>query len=216
VESADPFPITDAPEEGQAWMYSLSGEWFKCTVKYLKHFDGPLLVSDTEQPIKGGMSGSPIISDDRAAIGIVSLGSNPGGAIPGMADRCEGKFGLPNPRLVRDLPGWLLRDYPGQLRDLFWKAFDAYRDWQNGEPEPTCLIHYQEPISRACALLSNCTDILPENTIAMLRALDFEVKSGTYAAAARLLLDAIKKQSTQPPPMCRGEGANPFDPQARD
>ena len=61
----------------------------------MKQFDGPLYVSDAEQPIAPGMSSSPIISDDGAAIGIVCLGSN--------------LKGCPNPRLMRDLPGWLLQ-----------------------------------------------------------------------------------------------------------
>ena len=105
TESVDPFAIAEAPEEGSGWLCSLSGEWFRCAVQYLTRIDGPIWISKTEQPIKCGMSGSPIISDDGAAIGVVNLGS----VTPEMTDRCEGKYGLPNSRLVRDLPGWLLR-----------------------------------------------------------------------------------------------------------
>jgi hypothetical protein len=60
----------------------------------MKRVDGPLWISDTAQSIVGGMSGSPVISDEGEAIGIVCLGSN----LPGCS----------NPRLVRDLPTWLL------------------------------------------------------------------------------------------------------------
>jgi hypothetical protein len=55
--------------------------------------------------------------------------------------------------------------YPGHLRDMFLEAIDAFRDWNEGEPEPT--VEYQKnyqasqiPISRACGLLWNCTDII--------------------------------------------------------
>jgi hypothetical protein len=100
VESLDPFPITDAPEKSYAWLCSLENEWFDCTVQYNKYADGPLWLFNTEQSIKCGMSGSPIISDASAAIGIVNLGSS---------NNMSGPCGPPNSRLVRDLPGWLLR-----------------------------------------------------------------------------------------------------------
>jgi hypothetical protein len=74
-------------------MLSLAGEWFQCTVQCMKRVDGPLYVSDAAQPMVDGMSGSPILSDDGDAIGIECLGSS--------------LFGSKNPRLVRDLPGWL-------------------------------------------------------------------------------------------------------------
>jgi hypothetical protein len=109
VESIEPFSIAEAPEEGHGWLCSLSGQWFGCAVQYLKHVDGPLWIFNTEQPIQGGMSGSPILSDDRAAIGIVNLGS----VTPKMPDGCEAKYGLPNARLMRDLPGWVLRAVNG-------------------------------------------------------------------------------------------------------
>jgi hypothetical protein len=73
VESAIPIAIADAPEEGRGWVLSLEQEWFGCTVKYMKQVDSALLICDTAQPIVGGMSGSPVISDEGAAIGIVAL-----------------------------------------------------------------------------------------------------------------------------------------------
>jgi hypothetical protein len=53
------------------------------------------------QPIVGGMSGSPVISPDGHAIGICCAS--------GQSD--DGQFeGGPNPRLLSNLPGWILRD----------------------------------------------------------------------------------------------------------
>jgi hypothetical protein len=95
VESLAPISIAVAPEQGRGWMLSLERKWFGCTVEYFKRVDGPLWISAPAQPIEGGMSGSPVISDDGAAIGIVCLGGSQNGGL--------------NPRLVRDLPSWLLR-----------------------------------------------------------------------------------------------------------
>jgi hypothetical protein len=95
VESVTPIAIAEAPEKGRAWLLSLEQKWFQCTVEYIN--DGPLWISESAQPIVGGMSGSPIISDEGMAIGVVCLGGG------------EQHAGGPNPRLVRDLPGWLAR-----------------------------------------------------------------------------------------------------------
>ena len=108
VETAIPLSIADAPEDGQGWLLSLDQKWFRCSVRYMKYVDGPLWISGTSQPVVDGMSGSPIISDDGAAIGVVSLGSI---SFEGAATEDVTWLnlnGCPNPRLVRDLPGWLL------------------------------------------------------------------------------------------------------------
>jgi hypothetical protein len=96
VESATPLTIAEAPEQGHGWMLSLQGKWFGCSIRYMKHRDGPLFVSNADQAVDLGMSGSPIISDESAAIGVVCLGSD--------------QLGCKNPRLVRDLPAWIVRD----------------------------------------------------------------------------------------------------------
>jgi len=96
VDPLKPLRIAAAPENGIAWLLSLKGDWFKCTVSYLKRIEGPLWVSP-DQPIAGGMSGSPILSDDGKAIGVVCLGGN------------HDQYGYPNPRLVCDLPARFLR-----------------------------------------------------------------------------------------------------------
>jgi hypothetical protein len=106
--SATPIRIAAAPVKGPAWLLSLEGKWFHCIVEYINRIDGPLFICKTAQPIMGGMSGSPVISADGAAIGIVSLSSNAEGFF-GQPDGCEDENGMPNPRLLRDLPGWMLR-----------------------------------------------------------------------------------------------------------
>jgi hypothetical protein len=99
VDAAFSLPIADVPEIGQGWLLSLDRRWFPCEVEYMKWVDGPLLITNAAQPIVGGMSGSPVVSDDGAAFGVVCWASNTGSTI--------------HPRLFRDLPGWLLRAQPG-------------------------------------------------------------------------------------------------------
>jgi hypothetical protein len=89
VESVTPIPIADAPSEGEAWLLSLDANWFRCSAEYIN--DGPLWLSDLEQPMVGGMSGSPIIAEDGKAIGIATLGdpdNKPGPGTPN-ARFCE-------------------------------------------------------------------------------------------------------------------------------
>jgi hypothetical protein len=73
----------------QVWMLSLDGDWFSGEAL---HRGGPLVLESAARRIRGGMSGSPILNDEGAAIGVVSLGEN-------MS---------PHPRLCFNLPGWLL------------------------------------------------------------------------------------------------------------
>ena len=95
--------IGEASEDEEGWLQSLKGHWFGCRVQYIN--GGPLWVSDTAEPVQGGMSGSPVVSQDGAAIGVVTAGTVEG---EDYSSRCEDKDGSPNPRLTRDLPGWLL------------------------------------------------------------------------------------------------------------
>jgi hypothetical protein len=83
-----------------AWLLSLDGRWFGCTVRRINSplpIPSPLWIENLSQPIVGGMSGSPIVVAGGAVIGIVcaSSGNGPGG---------------PNPYLIDNLPGWLLRE----------------------------------------------------------------------------------------------------------
>jgi hypothetical protein len=99
VESATPLSIADVPAEEfgafhphPGFLLSLEGSWFPCIIEYIG--DGPLLISDAAQRIVGGMSGSPILSAEGLAIGVVCLGGNHAA----------------NARLASHLPGWLLRE----------------------------------------------------------------------------------------------------------
>ena len=97
VGSMAPLRIADAQDE-RAWLLSVEGEWFACRVDYDTLVDGPLLIDEPAQPIQDGMSGSPVISDNGDAIGILCC-------------TMDSQFydESPNPRLVRDLPRRFLR-----------------------------------------------------------------------------------------------------------
>jgi hypothetical protein len=95
VEPIKPIAIADTKaegrvfsEEGRVWLLSLDLQWYP--EPYSVFRDGPLCF-EQETKTKGGMSGSPIVNDDGAAVGVVTV-STPR-----------------QPRLARDLPGWSLR-----------------------------------------------------------------------------------------------------------
>jgi len=89
--------VSDAP----AWLLSLNNKWISCKVS---RRDRAFNISEAMDGIRGGMSGSPIMSDEGAAIGIVTAS---GGVAGSSEPHTEG---APNPRLIIDLPGWLLRE----------------------------------------------------------------------------------------------------------
>ena len=94
VEPIQPMTIANTvkgrafEKQGRSWLLSLDLKWYPAP--YSVFGEGSLCLGlDTKT--KGGMSGSPIVNDDGAAIGVVTFS------------------GSSNPRLVRDLPGWLLK-----------------------------------------------------------------------------------------------------------
>jgi hypothetical protein len=97
VEPATPLKIAAPGKEG--WLLSLEGDWFRCAVQMIRlpH----LMLAAMEGKFIGGMSGSPIVSPEGAAIGVACLGAE------SVGNRVE-PVG-PNPSLVGNLPGWLLR-----------------------------------------------------------------------------------------------------------
>jgi hypothetical protein len=99
IEARSPVPIANPKRNAQAWLLSLEGGWFPCTVQ---HNGGALWLFNAKEGIVAGMSGSPIISDDGAAIGIVCVSG-------GTAGTGRHTSGGPNPRLAHHLPGWVLR-----------------------------------------------------------------------------------------------------------
>jgi hypothetical protein len=78
--------------ETEAWVLSLDGKWLRCTVQNGGRF---LAIREGNDLIKGGMSGSPIIDINGAAIGLVSTSGGAGFSF--------------NPSLLDCLPPWLLR-----------------------------------------------------------------------------------------------------------
>jgi hypothetical protein len=89
-----PRPRHRPSEAREAMMLSLDGEWFACRVVSLHR---SLWIEDAAQPIRGGMSGSPIILPDGSAVGVVCVGDG-------------GQARAPNPLLSASLPAWLVRD----------------------------------------------------------------------------------------------------------
>jgi hypothetical protein len=78
------------------------------------------------------------------------------------------------------------------VRDVFLSAIDAYLAWEPGEPEPTVdfevrFVARPIPISRACGIVWNCSDILPSGAVSTFDQCGIEINRRTYAAAARAL-----------------------------
>jgi hypothetical protein len=85
----------------------------------------------------------------------------------------------------------------GHVRETFCAAVDAFLNWKPGQAEP--MVEYEVnyephliPISRACTLVWNCTDIAPSVLVQELcDDAQLEMKSSTYAACARAIHAAI-------------------------
>ena len=98
TEAAPPLRIAEAPGRGPAWLLGLDGQWGRCAVR---HLGGGLWISDATTGIAGGMSGSPILTAEGAAIGVVCVSGG------GPDDEMHTEGG-PNPRLAWHLPAGLL------------------------------------------------------------------------------------------------------------
>ena len=72
------------------WMLYLDRRWLQCSARTQRGAD---FVFTEATETAGGMSGSPIVSEDGAAVGVVT-----------------NNVGLGQPRLTQALPGWLLAD----------------------------------------------------------------------------------------------------------
>lgn len=94
-----PLRIAAALDGAPAWLLTLDRQWMRCVVE---DAGGALWNQNPAPPIMGGMSGSPILNEDGgSAIGVVcSSGSDDAGF----------NISGPNPQLVENLPGWLLRE----------------------------------------------------------------------------------------------------------
>ena len=85
-------PVAGTPERPQtAWLLSLAGTWLQCKVHQFQRRSG-LTIDADPKGYAAGTSGSPVITSDGQAIGVISLGADG------------------NPVLVNNLPGWALRE----------------------------------------------------------------------------------------------------------
>lgn len=89
---------------------------------------------------------------------------------------------------------------PGDLRDAFREAFNAFMAWADSEPEPS--IHVREhtlSLRGVCGLLWNCSDIIPSSYWSDVQDLlkPWETGPGrqTYGAVARWLKHRIETQT---------------------
>lgn len=85
---------------------------------------------------------------------------------------------------------------PGHVREAFIAAIEEFCHWRDGEPEPTVEyeMNYEPvdiPISRACTLVWNCSDIVPGCDADIARDAGLEFKQRTYAGIAQAMLEAI-------------------------
>ena len=93
---------------------------------------------------------------------------------------------------------------PGHIRETAGEAFEAWMAWDGQGPEPTVdfEINYTPhriPISRACGMVWNCTDIVPGSLFDQVQATvediygERKIKHRTYAACARAIVENIKE-----------------------
>ncbi|MGE5158767.1 MAG: hypothetical protein ACM3OF_11540 [Gemmatimonas sp.] len=104
VESEKQYGITGLVQRAQrecpAFLLTLANEWRPCMVRHFPN--STLMITGFENGIAGGMSGSPIITESGAAIGVVCLSGGGGDDLDKYTE------GGPNPWLMGNLPGWLL------------------------------------------------------------------------------------------------------------
>jgi hypothetical protein len=91
-------------KETDGWLLSLDSRWFKCRVESVGR---GLWITNAVKPIRGGMSGSPIIGDGGSAIGVLTTSAS-------NSPTEEGREGGPNPELWQQLPGWVWRQIAGE------------------------------------------------------------------------------------------------------
>ena len=73
VNGVTPFWISAGRAKGRASLLSLDARWFQCRTESFQ--GGPWWLAEGAEPIRGGMSGSPIVALDRSAIGSSVLAS---------------------------------------------------------------------------------------------------------------------------------------------
>jgi len=87
VEACAALPVSAATTDAALLLY-LDGNWRPCALReFMRGY-----ACDTQLTIHGGMSGSPILNTEGAAIGVVATNQGP------------------HPRLANHLPAWLARN----------------------------------------------------------------------------------------------------------
>ena len=86
---------------------------------------------------------------------------------------------------------------PSHYRETFGNAVDAWFKWAPGEPEPMVEheVNYEPrlmPLSAACRLLWNCSDILPGDCAWRLKDAGLPLRRHTYGAAAQAILASMR------------------------
>lgn len=100
-ELTDELPVIKirTAKKGQpVWVLGLKGEWHRGIVGFVSNRN--LGIEIDAKFIEGGMSGSPILSADARAVGVVAVGSN---AIPGVYQSAPAPPG--------SLPVWLAANH---------------------------------------------------------------------------------------------------------
>src|ERR1700676_1439450 len=87
---------------------------------------------------------------------------------------------------------------PGDLRDAFADAVDAYEAWGGSNPGPTIEVRGGRlTVSAICGLLWNCSDVMPSTMSQhhndLTKPPQDGLRSNTYAAGARLLKSLITR-----------------------
>ncbi len=84
---------------------------------------------------------------------------------------------------------------PGDVRDAFLEAVDAFLEWDEVGDEPTIDVRGKDlTISAVCGLVWNCSDCLPGGTREALYAFaGNDQRITSYAIGARLLKDVVAK-----------------------
>jgi hypothetical protein len=83
---------------------------------------------------------------------------------------------------------------PGDVRDAFIEAIDAYQGWRTG-PEPTVELREQQvTISQLCGLLWNCQDTLPSHEYDVIRGMADTPPAGSYGGTARWMKAEIARR----------------------
>jgi hypothetical protein len=82
---------------------------------------------------------------------------------------------------------------PGEVRDAFGEAVDAYESWKHGEPHPAVAVRGQQlAVALVCGVVWNCSDVMPSLLRSQLEGLGLEFKDAvTYAVGARWLKATI-------------------------